>query len=253
MNLIDPNTLTKDQKDMFKLKGGDHFKLLGLDDTFNLTCIQCARCCKNRSNYHRFDKIILTPYDIIRLSRRLKITTSDFHSQFADMELRPRTHSAEAVLRFTGDDKNNICPFWVDNRCIVYSDRPMSCRAYPLGRLILGNEAVIIISKKAEYCALGQGKKWKVRDWLEQMELFHYFKFDRPWHLYCRMNVEKFNKLTAAERDYFFRYLYDIDSIMELNRKDGTPLAPDELIQLIYEMAEVILNSYGCLNPDVIE
>ena len=249
MKLINPKKLNKQTRELFRRQAGDHFRLLDIDDSFNFTCIQCARCCKNRSDYHSFDTIILTPYDIIRLSRRLKVTTSDFHSRYIDFESRPRTQSAEAILRFKGDERSNICPFFADYECTVYSDRPMSCRIYPLGRLILGDEAVIIKPKKTEDCALGSGKKWKVRDWLEHMDLFHYFRFDRPWHLFRRMNAKRFNKLSAADRDYFFRCIYDIDSIVKLRKDDGTALTPDDLIQLVYELGEEILKSYGCLKP----
>ena len=249
MKLINPKKLNKQTRELFRHQCGDHFRLLDIDDSFNFTCIQCAQCCKNRSDYHRFDTIILTPYDIIRLSRQLKITTTEFLTRHTGLEPRPRTQSLEIFLKFKGDDKNNICPFSVDYQCTVYSDRPMSCRIYPLGRLILGDEAVIMIPKKTEDCALGTGKRLKVRDWLEKMYLFHYFRFDRPWHLFHRIKAEKFNKLTAAERDYFLRCLYDIDSIKKLKKDDGTAFAPDDIIQLVYEFGEVILKSYGCLKP----
>jgi len=239
--------MTSDQKNMFKIKGAAYYNLLSLDDSFNFSCIQCARCCKNRSDYHRFDKIILTPYDIIRLSRLLMVTTSDFHCRYVDFETRPRTQSAEAILRFKGDEKYNICPFSVDYQCTVYGDRPMSCRIYPLGRLILGNEAVIIKPKKTKDCELGNGKRWIVREWLEKMELFHYFEFDRPWDLFAEIDQLKFNGLSPEKRDFFFRSLYDMDSCGILANKDDEPLSAEEMTLAIYDFCEYLLNEFKCL------
>ncbi len=250
MIFVAPNDLKLDAAARHRLvaRFGKDFELLGPDDTFNFTCSQCTRCCKNRSDHHRFDKLLLAPYDIIRMSRRLDITTTKFIEQHAGLVACPQTQSMELYLKFNGDDYNNVCPFLENNQCSIYNDRPMGCRLYPLGRVFDNNNFSILLPKSHKECALGTGKKWVIRDWLEQMDLFHYFKYDRPWHLLNRIDHEKFNQLPSSDRDYFFRNLYDMDSGGIFLNKDGKLPTPEETTLIVCEFCEYFLKELGCLD-----
>lgn len=251
MDISDPKEMNFDEKELREIEAacGPGCKLLGPNDTFEFTCSRCTHCCKNRSDYHRFNKMILVPYDIIRISRRLKMTTTEFLSRYTEFEARPRTQSMEVALKFEGDEYNNKCPFLESDQCNIYDDRPMGCRLYPLGRVFEVNKYAILLPDSHNDCALGTGQKWIVRDWLESMDLFHYFKYDRPRELFNRIDRDKFNKLPSKERDTFFRCLYDIDSIVTIKNKGKTAMSAEELISTIYKISEEILESHGCLKP----
>ena len=49
---------------------------VGLDDTFKFHCDQCGKCCTHR------DDIILSPMDIFKMARELKISPVDFYHQY---------------------------------------------------------------------------------------------------------------------------------------------------------------------------
>jgi len=249
MKIAEPKEMNFDDKELREIKAtcGSGCKLLGPNDTFEFTCSRCTRCCKNRSDYHRFDKMILVPYDIIRISRRLKMTTTDFLSQYTDFEARPLTQSMEIALKFKGNEYDNKCPFLEGDQCRIYDDRPMGCRLYPLGRAFEGDKYVIVLPESHDDCALGTGQEWIVHDWLDSQDLLHYFKYDRPWHLSHRLDRDKFNKLPPQERDTFFRCLYDIDSIVTFKEKDNKPMSVEETISTIYMLCEKILKMHGCL------
>ena len=83
-------------------------------------------CCRNID-------ITLTPYDILRLKKRLGLTSGEFLRQYtypfefnknsiAGVKLEPAAGGAE-------------CRFMSDEGCSVYTDRPTACRYYPVGLL----------------------------------------------------------------------------------------------------------------------
>lgn len=77
-------------------------------------CLDCANCCKTIGPR-------LTNKDIERLSKHLKIKTSDFINQYIITD-----EDGDFVF------KEHPCPFLLpDNYCIVYENRPKACREYP--------------------------------------------------------------------------------------------------------------------------
>lgn len=85
------------------------------DEVFEeIDCLSCANCCKTTSPIFR-------DVDIERLSKRLKLT----HTEFAERYLK-LDHEGDYVL------KSSPCVFLQeDNKCSVYEDRPKACREYP--------------------------------------------------------------------------------------------------------------------------
>lgn len=79
-----------------------------------IDCLSCANCCKTTSPIFR-------DVDINRLSKKLKMKSSDFVSQYLHLDS-------------DGDYVLNVapCPFLSeDNTCSVYENRPLACREYP--------------------------------------------------------------------------------------------------------------------------
>ena len=56
---------------------------VGLDDTFSFHCTQCGKCC-----IHRTD-IILSPRDIFKMAKELKLSTLTFSGNTAPCTLAP--------------------------------------------------------------------------------------------------------------------------------------------------------------------
>ncbi len=89
--------------------------------------IECwNKCCSNID-------ISLTPYDILRLSRRLGISTTEFLQQYTfPYELEP---NGIAGVKFKPIENGRACQFMRPEGCDVYSDRPTACRYYPVALL----------------------------------------------------------------------------------------------------------------------
>ena len=85
------------------------------DEVFEYTdCLECANCCKTISP-------IIIDRDIDRIARHLKLTPSEFTSEYLDLD-----SDNDYVFRKTP------CPFLMyDNYCSIYEVRPRACREYP--------------------------------------------------------------------------------------------------------------------------
>ncbi len=82
------------------------------------------RCCRNLN-------LFLNPFDAARLRRRLSVSSEVFLEQYADVVLRPENHFPEVMLKMA-DDTEASCVFLTAEGCAVYSDRPGTCRAFPM-------------------------------------------------------------------------------------------------------------------------
>lgn len=90
------------------------------DSAFSYQCNACSRCCHNKA-------IRVSSYEILRLARRLGITTTEF--------IERHTEAGGTVLRIPVEN-NRACTFLDQEGCSVHTDRPLACRLYPLARWI---------------------------------------------------------------------------------------------------------------------
>jgi Fe-S-cluster containining protein len=100
--------------------------------TFNFSChsgLECfTTCCKN-VDMHLF------PYDIIRLKNALGIDSETFLRNNTKL-IQGNNPFFPSVMMKLLDDEGKACPFLLENGCSVYTDRPSSCRTYPLERAV---------------------------------------------------------------------------------------------------------------------
>jgi Fe-S-cluster containining protein len=109
-------------------------------EVFHFNChrdVSCfTSCCAKL-------RLILTPYDIIRMKKRLGLSSGEFLERYTDTLLHD--HPRFSMIRLNmRDDEGQRCPFVTGQGCCIYEDRPGSCRLYPLGRastLVPGGQA----------------------------------------------------------------------------------------------------------------
>jgi len=110
---------------------------IDLEETFRFECspgLACFNaCCRDLNQF-------LYPYDILRLKRRLGISSGEFLKCYTSQHLGPES-GLPIVSLTSADAKRLTCPFVTAEGCSVYPDRPSSCRIYPLVRAISRNRA----------------------------------------------------------------------------------------------------------------
>ncbi len=108
----------------------ENFRRLAEGERFRFRChpgVSCfTDCCRQLD-------LALTPYDVLRLSRGLRLAPSDFLDRYALVEKEEGSAFPHVFLAMVDDGKAS-CPFVGQAGCWVYADRPGACRTYPLGR-----------------------------------------------------------------------------------------------------------------------
>jgi hypothetical protein len=175
----------------------------------NLSCF--GTCCRDVN-------ILLTPLDVLRLARRLGLSTSDFLDRHALMPITKDLHLPVVMLRM-GEDPDRRCPFVGEPGCTVYVDRPWACRMYPLGmamppgRAGVEPEPVYFLFDE-EFCqGREEAQQWTVETWRADQGVNHRDALEagfrdivsHPWFIGGR-------QLDPRRMEMFFTACYDLDS-----------------------------------------
>jgi len=136
----------------------------------DLACF--TRCCAKLD-------LILTPYDVIRLKKRLGLSSVEFLEKHTTDRIEPSYGLPAVKLKMNEDDAQR-CPFVSPHGCNVYEDRPGACRIYPLGRAASkireGDRAGEYYFMVRESHCLGfeDGRQWAVEEWIADQGLAEY-------------------------------------------------------------------------------
>ncbi len=171
-------------------------ELIKEGETFRFAChpgVSCFnRCCRNLNLY-------LYPYDIVRLKNRLGLSSGEFLDRYVNVVLRPSEFFPEALLQME-ENEEKTCPFLTKEGCLVYPDRPQSCRMFPVETGVLYDEKNdknqwVYFFRPPEFCR-GQEETntWTTEEWIKDQ------------------NAETYNKMTARWseiRRHFYEDLWD--------------------------------------------
>jgi Fe-S-cluster containining protein len=236
---------------------------LTLESRFRFSChkgVSCfTRCCRGIN-------IILTPYDIIRLKNRLHLNSEEFLAIYTKPEILEKTDLPLVTLKLLDDDEQS-CPFVRDDGCLVYSDRPTTCRYYPLGvgalsSQVPGDEKGFYFFIHEPHCkGFEEDKTWTVREWRKDQGVDIHDEINSGWTelLVRKRSFPKNIKLTEKSKEMFFMASYNIDKFRNfifdssfLNRYDIDPataetIKTDEvaLLQFAMEWLKFILFKEG--------
>lgn len=153
------------------------------DDTFRFRChsdIACFnRCCQNL-------KLNLYPYDVLRIKNCLNISSETFIDDYVDVVLRKGEFFPEVMLRMAADDQQS-CPFLSPDGCSIYSDRPDTCRTFPMEQGALFNRSTgrskpVFFFRPPDFCR-GPDEKtvWTAANWAKDQETERYQHMTRRW------------------------------------------------------------------------
>ncbi|WP_373500252.1 YkgJ family cysteine cluster protein [Desulfococcus sp.] len=160
----------------------ENTRRLDENGTFRFAChsgVACfTRCCHDADMY-------LYPYDIIRLKRRLGMTSAEFLAAHTLTAFRENPQFPSVMLQMS-DRPGKPCSFLSEDGCAVYEDRPYSCRAYPLEPAICGSgDGRFAISARIVrhgHClGHGEDREWSVRGWMEDQGMGGYNEINARW------------------------------------------------------------------------
>ncbi|HUI46061.1 MAG TPA: YkgJ family cysteine cluster protein [Nitrospirota bacterium] len=143
--------------------------------------VKCFTACCSNIN------IVLPPYDLLRLRKRLGMTTEDFINRYCEIEILAKTLLPVITLKMLNDEKRS-CPFVTADGCTVYEDRPSNCRYYPLGMATLrkkdtesGKDEFYFMVKEDHCKGFEEDKEWTIAEWRKDQEADLYDDSNRGW------------------------------------------------------------------------
>ncbi len=197
---------------------------MALEQAFRFACspdLACFNeCCRNLNQF-------LTPYDILRLKNRLALTSNRFLETYTAQHTGPETGFPVLALKPV-DSVALRCPFVSTSGCSVYTDRPSSCRIYPLARAITRSRETGAISEhfaclKESHCLGHEQEKFQtVHEWINRQGLTPYNdQNDRLMEIIALKNRLKPGPLDLASGRMFHLALYDLDTFRRKIFEDG--------------------------------
>lgn len=146
-------------------------QLLKTNEIFKFHChtgISCfTDCCRQL-------ELALTPYDVLRLKKALRLTSSDFLEQYAVIEFETEDLYPKIYLGMV-DDGRASCPFVGNEGCRMYNDRPGACRTYPLGRgaslEAQGDKAIHVLIREPHCHGFAEEQEQTLSQWQNDQDL----------------------------------------------------------------------------------
>lgn len=167
-------------------------------------------------------RILLSPYDIYRLKNRLDMTYLDFLNEYTTPMTIDGSYLEVVGLRMK-DDKERSCPFVTPEGCKVYSDRPLTCRYYPIGMGIIkkfdrktGDDFFIMV--KEDHC-LGhnEDKEWTIDEWRADQESDLYDEMNNDWmEVVLKAKTLGLVEFSPRSLDLFFMVSTNLDLVRDM-------------------------------------
>lgn len=223
----------------------------GPDSKFRFKChkeVACyTKCCRDIN-------VVLTPYDIIRLKGRLQLASEEFLRLYTIPQLLEKTDLPMVTLRMLDDDLKS-CPFVREDGCIVYEDRPTTCRYYPVGVASLshkaeaGDEGFYFFVNEPHCLGFAEDQEWTVSEWRKDQGVDIHDEINAEWtDLVVRKRSFPSNvKLTEESKKMFFLASYNIDQfrqfVFESSFLDRYEVDPETVAKI--KADEIALLEFG--------
>ena len=193
-------------------------------DIFHFNChkgISCfTECCAKL-------RLILTPYDILRMKNRLKLTSGEFLERYTDTILDNNSRFPMVKLKMMSDQKQ-ACPFVTNDGCSIYEDRPEACRLYPVGRasaMVDGEkdarERFFMVAES--HCqGFKEKHEWTLDDWINHEGVKKYNSMNDQW-LGIITSPKSLGPKTHIPQKHrmFFMASYNLDKFRDFLFKSG--------------------------------
>jgi Fe-S-cluster containining protein len=172
-------------------------------------------CCSNID-------ISLTPYDILRLKKRLGTSSTEFLQEYTvpyEME-----KDGIAGVKFRPVDGGTACRFMRPEGCSVYEDRPTACRYYPVALLSMRRQDEYVDSQsyalvKEPHCkGHDESCRLTIDEYRQQQGVAEYDDLARGWRqlvLKKKSAGPAIGAPSLKSRQLFFMACYDVDTFRD--------------------------------------
>ncbi|MEW7976362.1 MAG: YkgJ family cysteine cluster protein [Candidatus Sedimenticola endophacoides] len=173
--------------------------------------VSCFNACCKKAD------LSLTPYDVIRMKRRLGMSSGEFlkaHTVPYQMD----QHGVPGIKMRTDD--SSACLFVTDEGCSIYEDRPTACRYYPLGHMAVKeanatSDSAYYFMINEEHC-MGhkEPKVQTINEYRRELGIVDYDGYNRDWldiQLKKRSAGPSVGNLPESTLQLFFMASYDMD------------------------------------------
>lgn len=190
---------------------------LTLDSRFAFRCheeLACFnRCCRTAT-------IMLSPYDILRLARRLEINTGEFLRCYARREAEGQSNLPLYFIDLSRSPAGG-CPFVGPHGCRVYDSRPAACRLFPItmgSRLTESGVEDFYFCRRLDYCqGFEADASWTVASWRANQGFDPYDEARREWlNLILAQGLRGALQAETRVLDLIATIMYDLDAFRNL-------------------------------------
>ncbi len=216
-----------------------------LDDKIKFRChpgVSCfTECCGGI-------KIVLTPYDILMMRRRLNLSAPEFLHTYTQPTYLEKTDIPGVAIKLNEDGR---CPFIISKEegCRIYTDRPSACRYYPVGMANFheggseeekASEEFYFIVKESHCKGFEEDKEWTVREWREDQGVDVRDRMNKEWMEIVMRRKSFGHQATLSEqaKRMFFMASTDLDQFRKFVFEStflDTYMIDDETIEKIKE------------------
>ncbi|MCL2341322.1 MAG: YkgJ family cysteine cluster protein [Proteobacteria bacterium] len=226
----------------------DHVRPVSAEQGLVFAChpgVSCfTHCCRELD-------LAVSPYDVLRLKQRLRLSSSQFLDRYVIVEWDEQCVFPTCYLTMV-DDGRASCVFVGSQGCSVYDDRPGSCRAYPLGRGVArGDDGVpvesLVLLGEPHCRGFAEASSQTVAAYLRSQELEVYNRFNDallPLVQHAAILAGAFRP-TRLQLDQYMLALYDLDNFRQ-EMANGrvalhAPLTPAQLAGLAGDDGQLLL------------
>ncbi len=173
-----------------------------------------TECCRDL-------KLLLTPYDVMRLKKRLGLSSDDFLDRYTDCDSDGNRPLPMAYLQMS-QNARRTCPFVSHEGCLVYEDRPSACRIYPIARAsrlhrIHGSVLENYFVLQEDHClGFKEDRHWTVDEWLRDQGLVDYCEFNDRWMAIITHPNLRNTPLPQKQQQMFYIASYNSDKFRQM-------------------------------------
>jgi Fe-S-cluster containining protein len=202
-------------------------------------------CCSNID-------ITLTPYDILRLKKRLEISSGEFLQKYTIPFEMDKDGMPGVKLKPV--DEGSACQFMKPEGCGVYEDRPTSCRYYPVALLTMRRsdeyvDRTAFALVKEKHC-LGhfEPKTQSIEAYRTEQGVAEYDEKGRSWRqlvIKRKSAGPTIGTPSPISNQLFFMASYDVDrfrAFVMSKHFNETYIVPPEVMALLVADDEALLD-----------